>query len=239
MPARILRGSSRGAYRAPDAADAEFQNDAPVRHSASDMFDLVADVERYPEFVPFCESLVVLSRTATGDQEVLIATESTVSYSLFRETFTSNVTLDRPKLDIPSEYLDGPFRHLENVGGSNRSDGAPVSGIFAIHYEFRTRTLSALMGTIFDCVFHNFADAFETRADQIYRVERSGRAIRRVGKAKRAHRSSQGIGGHGASRLCPPFCNGPRLVNPFLLHPSAGFTLLSGVGAGPPSDGVK
>jgi len=132
------------------------------------MFDLVADVDRYPEFVPMCQSLRVKSRKpGEGGVEVLIA-DMTVAYKLFRETFTSRVTLDRPKLQILVEYLDGPFKHLEN-----RWTFKPVSETasdveFFISYEFRSRTLSLLMGAMFDAAFRRFADAFERRANQVY-----------------------------------------------------------------------
>src|SRR5437870_4779974 len=85
-----------------------------VRHSARDMFDLVADVERYPEFVPLCRELKVHRRTTEADgTEVLIA-HMGVAYKLVRESFRSRVTLDRPNLRILVEYLEGPFSHLEN-----------------------------------------------------------------------------------------------------------------------------
>ena len=85
-----------------------------VRHSAADMFDLVADVERYPEFVPLCRDLKVRQREATGEGVELIVADMTVAYKVVRESFRSRVTLDRPKLQILVEYLEGPFSHLEN-----------------------------------------------------------------------------------------------------------------------------
>ena len=84
-----------------------------VHHSASEMFDLVADVEHYPEFVPLCQSLSVRERSKPADKEVIVA-DMTVAYKLIRETFTSRVTLDRPHLEILVEYLEGPFRRLNN-----------------------------------------------------------------------------------------------------------------------------
>ncbi len=86
----------------------------PVRHGAEQMFDLVADVERYPEFVPMCESLKVRRRTVgVNGSEVLIA-DMAIGYKMIRESFTSRVALDRPNLKILVEYVDGPFSHLEN-----------------------------------------------------------------------------------------------------------------------------
>lgn len=149
-----------------------FTSTRHVRHAATDMFDLVADVKAYPQFLPLCESLVVHSRTTAHEKEVLIAT-MTVSYSLARESFTSRVTLDRPKLTIVAEYLDGPFEHLENVWRFEPRGRGDCVVHFAIDYEFRSRTLAMLMGTVFDRAFRKFAEAFETRADQVYRAERT------------------------------------------------------------------
>jgi len=78
------------------------------------MFDLVADVERYPEFVPLCHSLSVRQRTKRPDGTEIVVADMTVSFKLVRESFTSQVTLDRPNLKILVEYLRGPFRSLEN-----------------------------------------------------------------------------------------------------------------------------
>ena len=83
-----------------------------VKHSATDMFDLVADVEAYPGFVPLCESLVVRTRRQDGDREILVAT-MTVAYKFVHETFTSRVTLDRSNLQILVEYLEGDDRQCQ------------------------------------------------------------------------------------------------------------------------------
>ncbi len=138
-----------------------------VRHAAAKMFDLVADVEHYPEFVPLCQSLTVRTRMKEGGKEVIVA-NMTVAYKLIRETFTSRVTLDRSNLEILVEYLEGPFRRL-----NNRWKFRPVSDHvcdveFFIAYEFRSRALGLLMGAVFDAAFRRFAVAFERRADQVY-----------------------------------------------------------------------
>ena len=91
-----------------------FSNKRRVKHTAEQMFDLVADVERYPEFVPMCQSLQVRQRTAGPNGTETIVADMTVSFKLIRETFTSRVTLDRPNLRILVEYLRGPFSSMEN-----------------------------------------------------------------------------------------------------------------------------
>lgn len=145
-----------------------FHTTRRVKHSAAEMFDLVADVEHYPRFVPLCESLVVrLRRTLDDGREVLVA-DMTVSYALIRETFTSKVTLDRAKGEILVEYLDGPFRHLENRWAFRPIDETASEIGFWINYEFKSRALGALMGAMFDKAFRKFAEAFEARADAVY-----------------------------------------------------------------------
>jgi coenzyme Q-binding protein COQ10 len=145
-----------------------FRTTRRVRHSASDMFDLVADMERYPEFLPLCQANRVRKRVQSGEGIETVVAEMTVAYKLIHETFTSRVTLDRPNLQILVEYLDGPFSRMEN-----RWDFHPVSERlceveFFITYEFRSRMLAMLMGSMFDLAFRRFATAFEDRADLVY-----------------------------------------------------------------------
>ena len=92
----------------------QFRTARRVRHAAAEMFDLVADVERYPQFVPLCESLRVRKRTENPDRTVTLVADMTVAYKVMRETFVSRVTLDRANQTIRVEYLDGPFSRMEN-----------------------------------------------------------------------------------------------------------------------------
>lgn len=146
-----------------------FATTRQVRHSATDMFDLVADVDTYPRFVPLCESLKVRSRRNEGGKEILIAT-MTVAYKVVRESFTTRVVLDREALTIRADYLDGPFRYLENVWRFEPQGRGESLVHFTIDYEFKSRALSLLMGAVFDRAFRKFADAFEARADSVYGV---------------------------------------------------------------------
>lgn len=145
-----------------------FNSRRRVNHSAAEMFDLVADVERYPEFVPLCQSLKVRERTSRPDGTEVVVADMTVSFKLIREHFTSRVTLDRPKLNILVEYLRGPFSSLENRWTFEpKGDNACDVG-FYISYEFKSRMLAILMGSMFDTAFQRFAAAFEKRADMVY-----------------------------------------------------------------------
>ena len=133
-----------------------FSNKRRVHHSASEMFDLVADVERYPEFVPLCHSLKIRQRTPKDDGIEVVVADMTVSFKLVKETFTSEVTLDRPNLKITVRYLRGPFSSLENRWTFEpKGDHACDVGFF-IAYEFKSRVLALLMGSVFDAAFARF-----------------------------------------------------------------------------------
>lgn len=136
------------------------------------MFDLVADVERYPEFVPLCQALKIRQRTPKPDGTEIVVADMTVSFKLMREAFTSRVTLDRPNLKIMVEYLKGPFSNLENrwtFEPRSEADSETDSDVgFFLSYEFKSRMLALLMGTMFDTAFQRFAAAFEKRADAVY-----------------------------------------------------------------------
>jgi coenzyme Q-binding protein COQ10 len=146
----------------------QFSNKRRVQHAAGQMFDLVADVERYPEFVPLCEALKIRTRTSHGDGTEVVVVDMTVSFKLVRERFTSRVTLDRPNLRILVEYLQGPFSRLENRWTFEPTGENACNVGFFIAYEFKSRMLAALMGAMFDAAFQRFAVAFERRADDIY-----------------------------------------------------------------------
>jgi coenzyme Q-binding protein COQ10 len=146
----------------------QFSTTRRVQHSAADMFDLVADVERYPQFVPLCQSLTVRRRTTDGAGRGVIVADMTVAYKFIRETFTSRVTLDRPNLSILVEYLEGPFRRMNNRWSFRPVSDNSCEVEFFLTYEFRSRTLGVLMGGVFDAAFRRFAAAFERRADQVY-----------------------------------------------------------------------
>ena len=153
-----------------------FSNRRRVLHRADQMFDLVADIERYPEFVPLCHAMRITKRTHLPDREIVVA-EMQVAYKLIREKFTSRVTLLRSERTILVEYLDGPFRRMENRWTFRPLDDRTGRGpeavpaceiAFFISYEFRSRTLGLLMGAVFDTAFRRFASAFESRADAVF-----------------------------------------------------------------------
>jgi coenzyme Q-binding protein COQ10 len=145
-----------------------FSSKRRVAHRADEMFDLVADVERYPEFVPLCHALKIRQRKQNPDGTETIVADMTVSFKLVKETFTSEVTLDRASRNINVRYLRGPFSSLENRWTFEpRGEEACDVGFF-IAYEFKSRVLAMLMGTMFDAAFAKFSMAFEKRADVVY-----------------------------------------------------------------------
>ena len=152
-----------------------FRTVRPVGHSPAQMFALVADVERYPEFLPLCEDLRILRRVQSGEGvETLVATMA-VGYKAIRESFTTRVTVDHPRLRITVEYVDGPFQYLENRWSFRQTPGG-CDVEFYINYEFRSFALGLLMGSMFDKAFKKFTQAFEERADDIYGQPSAARA---------------------------------------------------------------
>jgi coenzyme Q-binding protein COQ10 len=136
-------------------------------YSANAMLELVADVERYPQFVPLCEELRVLSRSKLEDGAETIVARMTVGYGPIRESFTSRVLVDRAARRIDVTYLDGPFRYMSNRWSFvPRGTGSEID--FHIAYEFRSFALQMLLGSLFDKAFRKFAQAFEARARLIY-----------------------------------------------------------------------
>lgn len=148
----------------------EFQTTRRVAHAADDMFDLVADVKAYPRFVPLCKSLTVRRRDTLPDGREVLTAQMTVAYKFIRETFTSRVVLDRANRVIDVSYLDGPFEEMFNRWTFTPVDEKRTDVTFHIRYEFKSRTLAAVMGSVFDRAFRRFASAFEERADKVYGV---------------------------------------------------------------------
>jgi coenzyme Q-binding protein COQ10 len=140
-----------------------------VAHTPEEMFALVADIEAYPQFLPLCESLTVRSRKERDGRTILVA-DMSIGYKAIRETFTTQVLLNPAEHAIDVKYIDGPFKYLSNIWRFDPADsGCEVH--FFIDYEFKSRILGAVMGTMFDRAFRMFSEAFEKRADVIYGAE--------------------------------------------------------------------
>ncbi len=145
-----------------------FETKRHVPYTAEQMFAIVADVEKYPLFVPMCESLKITARQEDGVTTHIVATMG-IGYKAIRETFTTRVVLqpegDPPRIDVV--YLDGPFHRLDNRWHFvDRERGSDVH--FFIDYRFRNAMLGLVMGAVFDKAFRKFAEAFEGRARTVY-----------------------------------------------------------------------
>lgn len=144
-----------------------FETTRIVNHSASDMFALIADIEKYPEFVPLCEKIHI-RQTIERDEKTMLIADMTVGYKAIRESFTSKVLLAEREKRINVSYVDGPFKFLDNRWTFSDLDDGRCEVHFFIEYEFKSRMLAILMGGMFDRAFRVFAEAFEKRADEIY-----------------------------------------------------------------------
>lgn len=143
-----------------------FETTRRVPFTAEQMFAVVADVERYPQFVPLCEQLIVKQREESGGDTILTATMS-VGYRAIRETFTSRVTLKPAQNGIDVAKIDGPFARLTNRWRFRDVPGG-CEVYFHIDYAFASRVLSLLMGAVFDKAVRKYTEAFETRARALY-----------------------------------------------------------------------
>jgi coenzyme Q-binding protein COQ10 len=148
----------------------KYETTRRVKHSAEQMFALVADVKHYPEFVPMCEALTI-RETRERDGQTLLTADMSVGYKAIRETFTSQVHLKPETNEIRARYLDGPFKSLDNLWTFIPVGDDSCDVKFFIDYEFKSAMLGMLMGAMFDRAFRHFAQAFEERADRIYGVK--------------------------------------------------------------------
>ena len=132
-----------------------------LRYTPDQMYQLVADVHRYPEFLPWCVGARVISSTETA-----LVADLTIGFKLFRESFRSEVTLDRPH-HVQVRYLNGPFRYLNNQWRFlPHPSGTELK--FFVDFEFSSRLLQAVIGTVFNEAVRLMVRAFERRAMQIY-----------------------------------------------------------------------
>ncbi len=138
-----------------------------VPFSAEQIFDLVVDVERYPEFIPWCEKITITKRWQEGDTEFVDAS-MTAAFKVFRETVHTRVTMKRTEREVIVDYLDGPFKHLHNVWKlSDREQGGCLID-FYIEFEFRSRLLQMAIQPIFSEAVYRMVGAFDRRAHAVY-----------------------------------------------------------------------
>lgn len=142
---------------------------AEVPYTAEQMYALVADIERYPEFLPWCVALRVTGRRAAEEIE-LVSSDMIVSYRVFREQFRSLVKLNRISRRIEVEYVDGPFKSLTNSWAFIDGPDGGSTVDFSIAFEFRSFVLQATAQAVFEKAFLRMSDAFIERAQAVYGV---------------------------------------------------------------------
>jgi len=133
-------------------------------YSAGEMFDLVADVESYPRFLPWTAAARVRSRKRLAAGGEVLEVDLVVAFKLFRERWGSRVTLDRAAGRIDTEYLDGPFRHLRSTWSFRDLPGGGCEVEFFVDFEFRNPILQRVIGLVFNEAMSRVVRAFERRA---------------------------------------------------------------------------
>ena len=135
-------------------------------YTAQQMYDLVADVGQYPQFLPWCSAARVRSVVPTGQSEVMAA-DLVISFKVFRERFGSRVVLWPADKKIETEYLDGPFKYMiSNWEFVDTDSGCDVS--FFVDFEFKNAVLQGIIGLVFNEAMQRIVRAFETRAEDLY-----------------------------------------------------------------------
>ena len=131
-------------------------------YAAGDLFNLVADIEKYPEFLPWCVGARIRSKTETE-----IVADLVIGFRAFRERFTSRVRLDRPgRIDVA--FADGPFRYLDSHWIFRPESEAVTAVDFHVDFEFRNALLGKIIGLLFDEAVRRMVAAFESRARDLY-----------------------------------------------------------------------
>ncbi|MFY9347777.1 MAG: type II toxin-antitoxin system RatA family toxin [Orrella sp.] len=137
-----------------------------VPYSAAQMFDLVAGVEKYPEFMPWCGGSQVLASDEQG-----MRASVTIAFAGLRQTFTTQNQHTYPSL-ITLELVDGPFSELHGRWAFIALTEEACKVVFTLQYEFSSRTLEKLVGPVFNRIANGFIDSFSKRAEACYGVQR-------------------------------------------------------------------
>ena len=135
-------------------------------YTPEQMFDLIADIESYPQFLPWCAAARIRDRRSEGAVEVLDA-DLVISFKVFRERFGSRVRLNPETKTIDVAYLDGPFRYLENTWSFQPAEGGCEVSFF-VDFEFKNAILQGIIGVVFYEAMQRIVRAFEARARKLY-----------------------------------------------------------------------
>jgi coenzyme Q-binding protein COQ10 len=136
-------------------------------YTAQQMYDLVADVAKYPQFLPWCAAARVRSVTKQEDGSNLMKADLVISFKVFRERFGSNVVLYPAENRLEIEYLDGPFKYMKSSWEfADVEGGCEVK--FFVDFEFRNAMLQGIIGVVFNEAMQRIVRAFERRAADLY-----------------------------------------------------------------------
>ncbi|MDA7426970.1 type II toxin-antitoxin system RatA family toxin [Primorskyibacter aestuariivivens] len=137
-------------------------------YTAQQMYDLVADVDKYPQFLPWCAAARIRSVTPQPDGSEVMAADLVISFKVFRERFGSRVVLWPDAKKIDTEYLDGPFRYMKsNWAFADAGDGGCDVSFF-VDFEFKNAILQGIIGVVFNEAMQRIVRAFERRAAELY-----------------------------------------------------------------------
>ena len=144
----------------------EHKENRVVVYSAKQMYDLVADVESYPEFLPWCAAARINSVISDSPKEVISA-DLVISFKVFRERFCSEVKLNQNELSIQTKYLDGPFKYMNSTWNFNDCPEGCIVNFF-VDFEFKNKILQSIIGIVFNEAMQRVVRAFEKRAKELY-----------------------------------------------------------------------
>lgn len=148
-----------------------------VPYRPEQMYELVADIERYPEFIPWTAATRIRSRQPMdGGPSEMVDADMVVSFRVFRERFGSRVTLDPEARQINVSYLDGPFSHMRNRWSFLTNEDGSTTIDFYVDFAFKNWTLQQLIGAVFDQAMRRIVRAFEDRAEALYGDDKVGRS---------------------------------------------------------------
>ena len=136
-------------------------------YTAEQMYDLVADVASYPQFLPWCGAARIRACTDRGETQVMEA-DLVISFKVFRERFGSRVTLWNDKSRIDTEYIDGPFRFMQSTWRFAPAEGGGCQIGFDVDFEMKNALLQGAVGLVFNEAMQRIVRAFERRAAQLY-----------------------------------------------------------------------
>ena len=137
-------------------------------YSADEMYALIADISAYPEFLPWCSGARIRGTRPDGEGGEIIDADLIISFKVFRERFGSRVILHPEDKKIDVSYLDGPFKYLNNHWHFVPVDETSCEVDFFVDFEFKSRTLQAIIGVVFNEAMRRIVRAFEDRARVLY-----------------------------------------------------------------------